>query len=76
MGDVAVTDAMEAGLTDPVEHINMAGTAEVCAQISAREEAILADVLGGTSLAEARRRHGYHLLQRPATDGRPRPGAD
>ena len=30
---VAVTDAMEAGLTDPVEHINMAGTAEVCAQI-------------------------------------------
>jgi acetyl-CoA acetyltransferase family protein len=31
--DVAVTDAMEAGLTDPVEHINMAGTAEVCAQI-------------------------------------------
>jgi acetyl-CoA acetyltransferase family protein len=32
-GDVAVTDAMEAGLTDPVEHINMAGTAEVVAQI-------------------------------------------
>jgi acetyl-CoA acetyltransferase family protein len=31
--DVAVVDAMEAGLTDPVEHINMAGTAEVCAQI-------------------------------------------
>ena len=31
--DVTVIDAMEAGLTDPVEHINMAGTAEVCAQI-------------------------------------------
>ncbi|HEX4046234.1 MAG TPA: thiolase family protein, partial [Elusimicrobiota bacterium] len=31
--DATVTDAMEAGLTDPVEHINMAGTAEVCAQI-------------------------------------------
>ena len=31
--DVTVTDAMEAGLTDPVEHINMAGTAEVVAQI-------------------------------------------
>lgn len=31
--DASVTDAMEAGLTDPVEHINMAGTAEVCAQI-------------------------------------------
>jgi acetyl-CoA acetyltransferase family protein len=31
--DVAVVDAMEAGLTDPVEKINMAGTAEVCAQM-------------------------------------------
>ncbi|MBI5202628.1 MAG: thiolase family protein, partial [Elusimicrobia bacterium] len=31
--DVSVTDAMDAGLTDPVEHINMAGTAEVVAQI-------------------------------------------
>jgi acetyl-CoA acetyltransferase family protein len=31
--DVAVVDAMEAGLTDPVKHINMAGTAEVCAQM-------------------------------------------
>ncbi len=31
--DATVTDAMEAGLTDPVERINMAGTAEVCAQI-------------------------------------------
>jgi acetyl-CoA C-acetyltransferase len=31
--DVAVIDAMEEGLTDPVQKINMAGTAEVCAQI-------------------------------------------
>jgi acetyl-CoA C-acetyltransferase len=31
--DVSVVDSMEAGLTDPVERINMAGTAEVCAQI-------------------------------------------
>lgn len=31
--DVAVVDAMEQGLTDPVKHINMAVTAEVCAQI-------------------------------------------
>lgn len=31
--DVSVVDAMEAGLTDPVEKINMAGTAEVCAQM-------------------------------------------
>ena len=31
--DVAVVDAMEQGLTDPVKNINMAGTAEVCAQM-------------------------------------------
>ncbi len=30
---VAVVDAMERGLTDPVRDINMAGTAEVCAQM-------------------------------------------
>ena len=38
--------------------------AEICAVISAREEAILADVLAGGSIAQARRSHGYHLLQR------------
>ncbi|PIR15956.1 MAG: hypothetical protein COV48_11530, partial [Elusimicrobia bacterium CG11_big_fil_rev_8_21_14_0_20_64_6] len=31
--EVQVCDAMEQGLTDPVKHINMAATAEVCAQI-------------------------------------------
>lgn len=31
--DVAVVDSVEVGLTDPVENINMAGTAEVCAQM-------------------------------------------
>ena len=31
--DVSVVDSMEAGLTDPVKKINMAGTAEVVAQI-------------------------------------------
>jgi acetyl-CoA C-acetyltransferase len=31
--DVQVADAMEQGLTDPVKHINMAATAEVCAQM-------------------------------------------
>jgi 4-hydroxy-4-methyl-2-oxoglutarate aldolase len=41
---------------------------KICAEIAAREEAILADVLAGTSLAQARRRHGYHLLQRKAAD--------
>ena len=32
-GEVTVVDAMEQGLTDPVKNINMAATAEVCAQI-------------------------------------------
>lgn len=36
----------------------------ICATISEREDAIVADVLAGLSLAEARSRHGYHLLQR------------
>lgn len=31
--DVTVSDAMEEGLTDPVKHVNMAGTAEICAQM-------------------------------------------
>ncbi len=31
--DVAVIDSIESGLTDPVKHINMAGTAEVLAQM-------------------------------------------
>ncbi|HEX3961374.1 MAG TPA: RraA family protein [Trebonia sp.] len=38
--------------------------AEICAGIAAREDAIMADVLAGASLAQARQRHGYHLLQR------------
>jgi len=37
---------------------------EICNSISARETAILADVLSGVGIAEARKRHGYHLLQR------------
>ena len=37
---------------------------EICERISERESAILADVLDGVGIAEARRRHGYHLLQR------------
>lgn len=38
---------------------------EICTAIEAREDAIVADVLAGSSLTEARARHGYHLLQRP-----------
>lgn len=36
----------------------------ICEEISSRESSIVADVLAGTSLAEARARFGYHLLQR------------
>ncbi|HVQ96711.1 MAG TPA: RraA family protein [Mycobacteriales bacterium] len=36
----------------------------ICAEISEREEAIVSDILTGTSLGAARNRHGYHLLQR------------
>lgn len=32
-GDVSVVDALEQGLTDPVKNINMAATAEICAQM-------------------------------------------
>ena len=43
--------------------------AETCAEISAREEAVLADVLAGATIAQARRSHGYHLLQRRSATG-------
>jgi 4-hydroxy-4-methyl-2-oxoglutarate aldolase len=36
----------------------------IAEQISTRESAILADVLAGTSIGEARKRYGYHQLQR------------
>ena len=38
--------------------------AELCASIHESESAIVQDVLSGRSLAEARKAHGYHLLQR------------
>ena len=36
----------------------------VAREIAAREEAIVADALAGATIAEARARHGYHVLQR------------
>ena len=33
-------------------------------EIEARELAILTEALGGATIAEARAKHGYHLLQR------------
>lgn len=32
-GDIEIADCIEEGLTDPVELVNMAGTAEICAQM-------------------------------------------
>jgi regulator of RNase E activity RraA len=56
LGDADGVIAVPQEITDEV--------AEICAVISEREEAILKDVLAGGSIAEARRGHGYHLLQR------------
>ena len=56
LGDADGVIAVPQEITDEV--------AEICAVISEREDAILKDVLAGSSIAEARRNHGYHLLQR------------
>lgn len=37
---------------------------QVAREINERENAIVADILAGSSLADARARHGYHKLQR------------
>ncbi|BBG03006.1 MULTISPECIES: RraA family protein [Pseudonocardia] len=60
-GDLLVGDA-DGIVAVPREVEDRIG--EICAAITASEDAILADVLAGSSLAAARRRHGYHLLQR------------
>jgi regulator of RNase E activity RraA len=39
---------------------------ELAAEVHAKEELILQEALSGTPLREARRRHGYHTLQRAA----------
>lgn len=43
---------------------------ETCAVIAEREAGILADVLAGSTLAEARARYGYHMLQRKEAAGK------
>jgi 4-hydroxy-4-methyl-2-oxoglutarate aldolase len=60
-GDLLLGDA-DGVLAVPAE---LAGQVlEICTVVEERESAILADVLAGSSLADARARHGYHLLQR------------
>jgi regulator of RNase E activity RraA len=63
-GDLLLGDA-DGVITVPQELTDE--VAEICAVISEREEAILKDVLAGSSIADARRSHGYHLLQRKDT---------
>ena len=60
-GDLLLGDA-DGVLAVPAELVDQ--VLGVCTVVSEREEAILADVLAGRSLAAARARHGYHLLQR------------
>lgn len=56
VGDADGVVAVPAGIEDEL--------LAICAEIAAREAAVVADVLAGASLAQARRRHGYHQLQR------------
>jgi regulator of RNase E activity RraA len=58
LGDADGVVAVPVDLEDEV--LALAG------RIHASEEAIVAEVLAGATLAEARRRHGYHQLQRRA----------
>lgn len=68
IGGVAVSAAdLLVGDDDGVVVIAAAAEDEVLAlarEIAARETAILAEALAGASIAEARARHGYHVLQR------------
>lgn len=60
-GDVLVGDA-DGVVAVPQEIAD--DVLQICEEISSRESSIVADILAGTSLAEARATFGYHLLQR------------
>jgi regulator of RNase E activity RraA len=45
----------------PREHVEE--VAKIAREIDAREEAIIADIQSGTTLRDARAKHGYHTLQ-------------
>lgn len=68
LGDVQVCpDDVVAGDDDGIVVVPsalVARVAEVARTVAQREEAILADALATGSLREARRRFGYHVLQR------------
>ena len=62
-GDIVVGD--DDGVVVVARH-RLAEVADLSAEIAAREDAILAAILDGATIADARKRHGYHTLQRKA----------
>jgi len=42
----------------------LAEVADLASEIAAREDEILAAILDGATIADARKQHGYHTLQR------------
>jgi 4-hydroxy-4-methyl-2-oxoglutarate aldolase len=60
-GDIVVGD--DDGVVVVARH-RLAEVAGLATEIAAREDAILAAILDGATIAEARRQHGYHTLQR------------
>jgi regulator of RNase E activity RraA len=42
----------------------LAQVTDLASEIAAREDAILASILDGATIADARKQHGYHTLQR------------
>jgi 4-hydroxy-4-methyl-2-oxoglutarate aldolase len=60
-GDVVVGD--DDGVVVVARH-RLAEVADLATEIAAREDAILAAILDGATIAEARKQHGYHTLQR------------
>jgi 4-hydroxy-4-methyl-2-oxoglutarate aldolase len=60
-GDIVVGD--DDGVVVVARH-RLAEVADLATEIAAREDAILAAILDGATIADARKRHGYHTLQR------------
>lgn len=60
-GDIVVGD--DDGVVVVARH-RLAEVSDLATEIAAREDAILAAILDGATIAEARKQHGYHTLQR------------
>jgi 4-hydroxy-4-methyl-2-oxoglutarate aldolase len=60
-GDIVVGD--DDGVVVVARH-RLAEVSDLAAEIAAREDAILAAILDGATITEARKQHGYHTLQR------------